>query len=108
VRNVTVLAVLVFGMAGIVMADTPPSLPMPPSGHNALSANYRPQVSPDIAALQAQERAALADGTRPLLANSRNRSKRYSSSSRTSCRANAHRRAAGSRHAPGSTSRPTI
>ena len=61
-RNVTVLAVLVFGMAGIVMADTPPSLPMPPSGHNALSANYRPQVSPDIAALQAQERAALADG----------------------------------------------
>jgi hypothetical protein len=62
VRNVIVVAVLVFCMAGIVVAKTPPAQAAPTSGDNTASANYHPQVSPDIAALQARERSALACG----------------------------------------------
>ena len=55
-RNATVMAFVVFCVAGIVMGRTPSS------GTSAPSANYHPQVSSDIAALQAQERSALARG----------------------------------------------
>lgn len=61
-RSVTVLAILVFCMAGILMAHTQPSLAVRPAGYDAPSAAYHPQVSPDITVLQAQERAALASG----------------------------------------------
>jgi len=56
------MAVLVFCMAGIVVAKTPPAQAAPTPGYSAQSANYHHQVSPDIAALQAQERSALASG----------------------------------------------
>jgi hypothetical protein len=62
VRSVVVVAVLVLCMAGIVVAKTPPAPCAPTPGYSAQSANYQPQVSPDIAALQAQERSALASG----------------------------------------------
>ena len=61
-RSVTVPAILVLCLGGIAMAKAPPAQAAPASGQSAPSANYHPQVSPEIAALQAQERVALARG----------------------------------------------
>ncbi len=56
-RSVIVPVVVVLCMAaGVLAAGTSPA------GTNVPSGNYHPQVSPDIAALQAQERAALTNG----------------------------------------------
>jgi hypothetical protein len=63
VRRMTVLAVLMLCLAGIVMAKTPPAQVAPTSEHyNSPTSNYHSHVSPDIVALQAQERAAFARG----------------------------------------------
>lgn len=61
-RSVTVIAIAVFCMAGMVMAKTPPAQCAPPATYSVTSGNCRSHVSPDIAALQAQERIALANG----------------------------------------------
>jgi hypothetical protein len=55
VRRKVVPVICVLFLAGVVMAKTP-------TARGVSSASYRPQVSPDIAALQAQERSALARG----------------------------------------------
>jgi hypothetical protein len=59
VRNVVVPAILMFCLGGSVVARTPPA---PKPAYNVPSASYHPRVSPDIAALQAQEQSALARG----------------------------------------------
>jgi hypothetical protein len=62
VRNAAVLAVLMLCLPGIATAKTPPAQSAPTPGYNSTSANYYPHMSPDIAALQAQEQSALARG----------------------------------------------
>ncbi len=62
VRKNAVLTILMLCLAGIVMAEIPSARVTPPAPDIASSADYHPQVSPDIAALQAQERSALARG----------------------------------------------
>ena len=61
-RNVIVVAILVFCAPGIVMAQNSALPYVPPSRISTLPAAYHPHVSPDVAALQAQERGALARG----------------------------------------------
>ncbi|HTW92402.1 MAG TPA: hypothetical protein VMH22_11935 [bacterium] len=61
-RSVVVVAIALLCMAGMVMANTPPARSTLPTGNSVTSGNYHSRVSPDIAALQAQERIALANG----------------------------------------------
>jgi len=60
-RKNVVPAVVMLGLAAVMMAETPPAQALP-TAENCVSSHYYPQVSPDIAALQARERSALARG----------------------------------------------
>ncbi len=61
VHGMTVLVVTMLCLAGIATAETPPVQMAPASAYSVSPVNRTP-VSPDIAALQAQEQSALARG----------------------------------------------